>query len=118
VVIVPTLAELQARSPLQQPTWPDREALGAAVQELKAKPPLVFAGECDDLRASLAKVAAGQAFLLQGGDCAETFEGVTAENVRAKLQVLLQMAVSTPNRGPTTSMSARASSCQPIAATR
>ncbi len=93
MVIVPTLAELRARSPLQQPTWPDREALGAAVQELRAKPPLVFAGECDDLKASLAKVAAGQAFLLQGGDCAETFEGVTAENVRAKLQVLLQMAV-------------------------
>src|SRR4051794_1334614 len=56
-------------------------------------PPLVFAGECDDLKGRLADVAAGRAFLLQGGDCAETFAGVTAENVRAKLQVLLQMAV-------------------------
>src|SRR5262245_33461626 len=56
-------------------------------------PPLVFAGECDELKSRLAAVAAGKAFLLQGGDCAETFDGVTAENVRAKLQVLLQMAV-------------------------
>jgi 3-deoxy-7-phosphoheptulonate synthase len=93
VVTVPTLEELHASGPLQQPTWPDPVALGDAVRELRAKPPLVFAGECDDLKAALAKVAAGQAFLLQGGDCAETFESVTAENVRAKLQVLLQMAV-------------------------
>ncbi|MDP9220069.1 MAG: 3-deoxy-7-phosphoheptulonate synthase, partial [Actinomycetota bacterium] len=90
---VPTLEELYARSALQQPTWPDPVALDAAVHELRAKPPLVFAGECDDLKAGLAKVTAGEAFLLQGGDCAETFDGVTAENVRAKLQVLLQMAV-------------------------
>ncbi len=93
VVTIPTLEELHARGPLQQPTWPDPAALDDAVRELRAKPPLVFAGECDDLKANLAKVAAGEAFLLQGGDCAETFEGVTAENVRAKLQVLLQMAV-------------------------
>ena len=56
-------------------------------------PPLVFAGECDDLKAKLADVARGKAFLLQGGDCAETFAGVTADNVRNKLRVLLQMAV-------------------------
>src|SRR6478609_1735061 len=93
LVTVPTLEELHARGPLQQPAWPDVTALGDAVRELRAKPPLVFAGECDDLKANLAKVAAGRAFLLQGGDCAETFESVTAENVRAKLQVLLQMAV-------------------------
>ena len=56
-------------------------------------PPLVFAGECDDLTAKLAAVSRGEAFLLQGGDCAETFAGVTADNVRNKLRVLLQMAV-------------------------
>lgn len=56
-------------------------------------PPLVFAGECDNLRDRLAAVARGEAFLLQGGDCAETFDGVTAENVRNKLRVLLSMAV-------------------------
>jgi len=56
-------------------------------------PPLVFAGECDDLRDKLAAVARGEAFLLQGGDCAETFAEATADNVRNKLRVLLQMAV-------------------------
>ena len=53
----------------------------------------MFAGECDDLKAKLGAVARGEAFLLQGGDCAETFDGVTADNVRNKLRVLLQMAV-------------------------
>ena len=53
----------------------------------------MFAGECDELKAKLAAVARGEAFLLQGGDCAETFDGVTADNVRNKLRVLLQMAV-------------------------
>ena len=60
---------------------------------LRTMPPLVFAGECDDLKDKLAAVSRGEAFLLQGGDCAETFAGVTAENVRNKLRVLLQMAV-------------------------
>ena len=53
----------------------------------------MFAGECDVLRDKLARVARGEAFLLQGGDCAETFAGVSAENVRNKLQVILSMAV-------------------------
>ena len=56
-------------------------------------PPLVFAGECDDLKDKIAAVARGEAFMLMGGDCAETFAGVTADNVRNKLRVLLQMAV-------------------------
>ncbi len=60
---------------------------------LRTMPPLVFAGECDELKDKLAAVARGEAFLLQGGDCAETFAGVTADNVRNKLRVLLQMAV-------------------------
>ena len=73
--------------------YPDRAAVDAAVARCATVPPLVFAGECDDLKAKLAAVARGEAFLLQGGDCAETFDGVTADNVRNKLRVLLQMAV-------------------------
>ncbi|HET7194743.1 MAG TPA: 3-deoxy-7-phosphoheptulonate synthase class II, partial [Nocardioides sp.] len=84
---------LHAMGPAQQPTYPDRDAVDAAVARLRTMPPLVFAGECDDLKAKLAAVARGEAFLLQGGDCAETFAGVTADNVRNKLRVLLQMAV-------------------------
>ncbi len=90
---IPTLQELHALGAAQQPVWPDRYQVDDAVETLRRMPPLVFAGECDDLKSSLAEVAAGRAFVLQGGDCAETFASVTADNVRAKLQVLLQMAV-------------------------
>jgi 3-deoxy-7-phosphoheptulonate synthase len=90
---IPTLEQLHALGPLQQPTYPDRAAVDAAVARLRTVPPLVFAGECDDLTTKLAAVSRGEAFLLQGGDCAETFAGVTADNVRNKLRVLLQMAV-------------------------
>ncbi len=90
---IPTLAELHGLGARQQPLWPDDARLADAVATLRSRPPLVFAGECDDLKKQLGEVAAGRAFVLQGGDCAETFDGVTAENVRAKLQVLLQMAV-------------------------
>ena len=78
---------------LQQPQWPDPARLGAVVSRLAGLPPLVFAGECDQLRERLAAVARGEAFLLQGGDCAETFEGTTADSIRGKLRTLLQMAV-------------------------
>lgn len=77
----------------QQPVYEDIGQRDAVVQRLRSMPPLVFAGECDNLRDRLAAVARGEAFLLQGGDCAETFDGVTAENVRNKLRVLLSMAV-------------------------
>lgn len=90
---VPTLDELRALGPKQQPEWPDQDRLAGVVAGLRTLPPLVFAGECDDLRAKIGAVARGEAFILQGGDCAETFSGVTAENIRAKLRVLLQMAV-------------------------
>src|SRR6185503_18766866 len=90
---VPDLAALRDLGAAQQPSWPDTAALDAAVTKLRGVPPLVFAGECDDLKSKLAAVARGEAFLLQGGDCAETFDGVTADNVRNKLRVLLQMAV-------------------------
>ncbi|GAA4081517.1 class II 3-deoxy-7-phosphoheptulonate synthase [Nonomuraea soli] len=77
----------------QQPDWPDPAALERVVAELGSLPPLVFAGECDQLKNELAAVARGEAFVLQGGDCAETFAGATADNVRNKLKTLLQMAI-------------------------
>lgn len=93
VSAIPTLEQLHALGPLQQPRYPDAGAVDAAVARLRTAPPLVFAGECDDLTEKIAAVTRGEAFLLQGGDCAETFAGVTADNVRNKLRVLLQMAV-------------------------
>ena len=76
----------------QQPTWPDASALGSAVAELAAYPPLVFAGECDVLRTRMAAAARGEAFVLMGGDCAETFESATANNTRERIKTILQMA--------------------------
>lgn len=90
---IPDLAALHAMGAAQQPTYPDQAAVDAAVARLRSFPPLVFAGECDELKGKLAAVSRGEAFLLQGGDCAETFAGVTADNIRNKLRVLLQMAV-------------------------
>src|ERR671922_758091 len=75
----------------QQPEYPDLEALRAVVADLESYPPLVFAGECDQLRARMAAVAKGEAFLLQGGDCAEAFDAVSADHIRNKLKTLLQM---------------------------
>ena len=77
----------------QQPEWPDAAAVAAASAELATLPPLIFAGEVDILRERLARAARGDAFLLQGGDCAETFAGATAEQIRNRLKTLLQMAV-------------------------
>lgn len=77
----------------QQPQWYDEAAVAAASAELATLPPLVFAGEVDILRDRLARAAAGQAFLLQGGDCAETFAGATAEQIRNRIKTVLQMAV-------------------------
>jgi 3-deoxy-7-phosphoheptulonate synthase len=76
----------------QQPHWPDADALRASVETLAAYPPLVFAGECDDLRERLAAAARGEAFVLQGGDCAETFAAATADNIRDRVKTILQMA--------------------------
>jgi 3-deoxy-7-phosphoheptulonate synthase len=77
----------------QQPTWPDADALASAKLELAKRAPLVFAGEVDLLRSRLADAAAGKAFLLQGGDCAETFADATAEKIRNRVKTMLQMAV-------------------------
>jgi 3-deoxy-7-phosphoheptulonate synthase len=77
----------------QQPTWPDSVAVESASAEIAGLPPLVFAGEVDNLRDRLAVAARGEAFLLQGGDCAETFSGATAEQIRNRVKTVLQMAV-------------------------
>jgi 3-deoxy-7-phosphoheptulonate synthase len=77
----------------QQPDWPDEAALEGVLKQLGALPPLVFAGEARQLIASLAEVQAGRAFLLQAGDCAESFAEFSADSIRDKLKVILQMAV-------------------------
>ncbi|MBM3731995.1 MAG: 3-deoxy-7-phosphoheptulonate synthase class II [Acidimicrobiia bacterium] len=77
----------------QAPEYPDAAALKAAETELRRYPPLVFAGEARNLKARLAQVEAGKAFLLQGGDCAESFAEFHPNNIRDTFRVLLQMAV-------------------------
>lgn len=77
----------------QNPTWPDGDHLARVERELAAKPPLVFAGEARNLRAQLATAAQGRAFVLQAGDCAESFDESSADEIRDKLKVILQMGV-------------------------
>ena len=77
----------------QQPTWPDQDKLEQVRATLAKYPPLVFAGEVDILKDRLAQSAAGKAFLLQGGDCAETFADATADRIRNRVKTMLQMAV-------------------------
>ena len=77
----------------QLPTYPDAAALDATLAQLRRHPPLVFAGEARNLTADLARVAEGKAFLLQGGDCAESFAEFHPDNIRDTFRVILQMAV-------------------------
>jgi 3-deoxy-7-phosphoheptulonate synthase len=77
----------------QQPTWPDQKKLEEVKAILATYPPLVFAGEVDILKNRLAQAASGKAFLLQGGDCAETFADATADRIRNRVKTMLQMAV-------------------------
>jgi 3-deoxy-7-phosphoheptulonate synthase len=83
----------RARPAAQQPAWPDTAEVERVLVELGALPPLVFAGEARRLRRALGEVAAGRAFLLQAGDCAESFLEFSADSIRDKLRVVLQMAV-------------------------
>ena len=73
----------------QQPDWSGTEAHDRAVAELGTKPPLVFAGEVDALREQLARATRGEMFVLQGGDCAETFAGATADKIQARVKTIL-----------------------------
>ena len=82
----------RARPASQQPVYPDAAELAAVTADLRSRPPLVFAGEVDSLRAQMAAASRGRAFVLMGGDCAETFRENTANHIRLKLQTILQMA--------------------------
>ena len=88
-----TKADWRAKPRLQMPDYPDQAALRAAEAQLAKYPPLVFAGEARKLKKQLAMAAEGKAFLLQGGDCAESFAEFSADNIRDTFRVMLQMAV-------------------------
>ena len=77
----------------QQPEWPDQADVDRVLKQLADLPPLVFAGEARDLQTRLGKVAIGEAFVLQAGDCAESFESMGANDIREKLRIVLQMAI-------------------------
>ena len=83
----------RSRTARQMPEYPDPDALSEVVEQLRRLPPLIFAGEALRLRRRLGEAALGRAFLLQGGDCAESFDQFSADNVRDSFRVLLQMAV-------------------------
>ncbi|WP_138413868.1 class II 3-deoxy-7-phosphoheptulonate synthase [Sinomonas gamaensis] len=89
----PGLDDWRSLPASQQPSWADTDVFARSVAELSILPPLVFAGEVDLLRHRLADAAQGRAFLLQGGDCAETFEAATADRISARVKTILQMAV-------------------------
>src|SRR5262245_43993678 len=82
----------RSRRALHQPDWPDEERAEAARTRMAKMPPLVFAGEARALQAALAKVGEGRAFVLQAGDCAESFHDFSAITIREKLKILLQMS--------------------------
>ncbi len=88
-----TPSSWQSFTAAQQPEWPDTGDRDRALKQISGYPPLVFAGEARSLQTSLGHVAAGNAFLLQAGDCAESFDDFSAINIREKLRVILQMAV-------------------------
>jgi 3-deoxy-7-phosphoheptulonate synthase len=83
----------RSRVALQQPEYPDKARVQDACEEIKSYPPLIFAGECRNLQERLAKAAVGEAFILQGGDCAEAFTQFSANRIRDTYRVLLQMSV-------------------------
>ena len=88
-----TKSDWRAKPRIQMPDYPDTAALNAAEAQLGKYPPLVFAGEARKLKKQLALAAEGKAFLLQGGDCAESFAEFSADNIRDTFRVMLQMAV-------------------------
>ena len=83
----------QTRPALQQPSYPDRPALDATLEQLRRLPPLVSSWEIEQLRAQIAEAAQGKRFLLQGGDCAESFDDCESSTIANKLKILLQMSL-------------------------
>ena len=88
-----TKSDWRAKPRVQMPDYPDQAALNAVEAQLSKYPPLVFAGEARKLKRALGEVADGRAFLLQGGDCAESFAEFSADNIRDTFKVMLQMAI-------------------------
>ncbi|KAL5755360.1 hypothetical protein ACOSP7_023580 [Xanthoceras sorbifolium] len=88
-----TLDSWKSKKALQLPEYPDKASLETVLKSLEAFPPLVFAGEARKLEEKIAEAAMGNAFLLQGGDCAESFKEFNANNIRDTFRVLLQMSV-------------------------
>ena len=86
-------ASWQSLAAAQQPTYPDKAALERSISELSRLPPIVTSWEIDELRSQVARAQRGEAFVLQGGDCAESFDECTSENIVAKLKILLQMSL-------------------------
>ena len=95
-ILVPTkwtLDSWKSKKALQLPEYPDQAVLESVLKTLESFPPIVFAGEARSLEERLAQAAVGKAFLLQGGDCAESFKEFNANNIRDTFRVLLQMSV-------------------------
>jgi 3-deoxy-7-phosphoheptulonate synthase len=88
-----TKSDWRAKPRVQMPDYPDQGALNAVEAQINKMPPLVFAGEARRLKAALAQAGEGKAFLLQGGDCAESFSQFSADNIRDTFKVMLQMAI-------------------------
>ncbi|SDX25645.1 3-deoxy-7-phosphoheptulonate synthase, partial [Roseicitreum antarcticum] len=88
-----TKTDWRAKPRVQMPDYPDAAALAGVEARLASYPPLVFAGEARALKARLADAGAGRAFLLQGGDCAESFNDFNADSIRDTFKVMLQMAM-------------------------
>ncbi|HYB65366.1 MAG TPA: 3-deoxy-7-phosphoheptulonate synthase, partial [Steroidobacteraceae bacterium] len=86
-------ASWQTRPAQQQPVYRDPKALERTVAELSRLPPIVVSWEVEALRARLAAAQRGEAFLLQGGDCAETFDNCESDTIAKKLKILLQMSL-------------------------
>lgn len=86
------LDDWREMDPKQQPTYLDSAALDEVLTDLRSSPPLVFAGEADVLKQRIAAASRGEAFVLAGGDCAESFDGAQADKIRARVQTVLQMA--------------------------
>ena len=87
------LESWKSKKALQLPEYPDQAALESVLKTIESFPPIVFAGEARSLEERLAEAAMGNAFLLQGGDCAESFKEFSANNIRDTFRILLQMGV-------------------------